>query len=218
MLKRTMATLALGATGLAGTLLACGSPSSPNPTTTTGATVSVDVYDATSTKVMTCLATMISRDAALTAGHCAAGYASWRVTSLDTPIDLAHYPSVATSALPSGSAAMRIRPAASDIEAIGTMAYDGAAAGFPHYYYASIDPTEALLMGGAMFDPSSNTIYGVASGVGSTTRNLYLSRVEMVGGWLQQMATCSDGATAESSKIGVECHTSSGSDGGRPRR
>jgi Trypsin len=258
MLKRTMATLALGATGLAGTLLACGSPSTPNPTTTTGATVSVDAYDATSTKVETCFGTMISQDAVLTAGHCAAGAASWQVTSaggevarssvaytynwlnfqsdmshpdhddvavikLDTPINLAQYPSLATSALPSGSAAMRIRPASSGgVEAIGTMAYDGSAAGFPHYYYTSIDPTEVLQTGGALFDPSSNTIYGVTSGVGTTTRNLYLSRVEMVAGWLQQMATCnggstSDGVTASSSQIVVECHTSSsGSDSGAP--
>ena len=258
MLKRTMATLALGATGLAGTLLACGSSSTPNPTTTTGATVSVNAYDATGTKVATCFGTMISQDAVLTAGHCAAGNASWQVTSaggevarssvaytdnwlnfqsdmshpdhddvavikLDTQINLAHYPSLATSALPSGSAAMRIRPASSGgVEAIGTMAYDGSAAGFPHYYYTSSDPTEVLLTGGAMFDPSSNTIYGVASGVGTTTGNLYLSRVEMVVGWLQQMATCnggstSDAVTASSSQIGVECHTSgNGSDSGAP--
>ena len=79
--REPLATLALGAAGLTGTLFACGSPPAANPATTTSATVSVDVYDAASTKVETCIGTMISRDAALTAGHCAAGYASWRVTS-----------------------------------------------------------------------------------------------------------------------------------------
>ena len=251
MLKRTIRYLALSATGLSGSLFACGSPSTANPTPTTNATVSIALYDTAGTNVGSCLGTMISQDTVVTAGHCVAGYAWWQVTTsngqlahssvgytfnwqdfqsdmshpdhddvavlkLDTQVNLAQYPSLAYSPLSSGAAAMRIRPASSGgVEAIGIMAYDGSAVGFPHYYYSSFD-SEPLVTGGAMIDPIANVIYGVTSGVGETTGNLYMSRIELVSGWLAQMATCSGGSTTgtastDSTKVVVECHTGSSS-------
>ncbi len=177
-------------------------------------------------KVASCLGTMIEADTVLTAGHCAAGFAYWQVTSatgqvahssiaytydwadfqsdlshpehndvavlkLDTQIALGQYPALATQALPAGSAAMRIRPAANGgVEGVGLVANDGASVGFPHYYYASFDAGETLQTGGALVDPTSNTIYGVVSGRGSATGNLYFARAEMLASWLAQMATC----------------------------
>ena len=135
------------------------------------------------------------------------------VLKLDTQIHLAQYPTLATSALPSGAAAMRIRPASGGgVEAVGAVTYDGAGVGFPHYYYTSIDASEAIETGGALVDPATNTIYGVVSGRGYATGNLYLSRAEMVWSWLGQMASCSAGAdtnpvTTSSSAISVECHS-----------
>ena len=84
MLKRTIGYLALslaGATGLSGSLLACGSPSSGSASGVTNATVSVELYNAAGLKVGACLGTVIAADSVLTAGHCAAGYAWWQVTS-----------------------------------------------------------------------------------------------------------------------------------------
>ena len=72
-------------------------------------------------------------------------------------------------ALASGAAAMRVRSAsAGGVEGgrRGLMSYDAASVGFPHYYYTSIEPSEALTAGGAFVDPASNTIYGVVSGRG----------------------------------------------------
>ena len=81
MLKRTIRYLALGATGLSGSLIACGSPSSANTGPITSATVSVDVYNGSGLKQGSCLGTMISPDTVLTAGHCVAGFSWWQVTS-----------------------------------------------------------------------------------------------------------------------------------------
>ena len=232
MLKRTIRYLALGATGLTGSVIACGSPSSATTGPITSATVKVDVYGSNGLKAGSCIGTAISADTILTAGHCVTGFSWWQVTSatgqvahssigytydwqnfqsdlahpnhydvatlkLDTQINLAEYPSVASTSLVSGSAAMRVRPAAAGgVEAIPAIVQDGMSFGFPDYYATDLPQGETVVTGGAVIDPTSNTIYGVTSGRGNFTGELYVSRVSPVAQWLGTMASCNATAAA----------------------
>ena len=132
------------------------------------------------------------------------------IVKLDGAMNIAAYPTLATSGLADGAAAMRIRPTATAFEAIGVRAFDGAAKGFPNYYYTTIDPTETLDTGSALIDPTTNTIYGVVSAVGNATGLLYSSRVEMVAQWLGGLEDCSAGATiasfSVSAGLSADCH------------
>jgi len=132
------------------------------------------------------------------------------IVKLDGAMNIAAYPTLATSGLADGAAAMRIRPTATAFEAIGVRAFDGAAKGFPNYYYTTIDATETLDTGSALIDPTTNTIYGVVSAVGNATGLLYSSRVEMVAQWLGGLEDCSAGATiasfSVSAGLSADCH------------
>jgi hypothetical protein len=133
------------------------------------------------------------------------------IIKLDGQMNLAAYPTLATTALPDGTAAMRVRPSASSgFEAVGVRAFDGTSKGFPNYYYTTIDATETLDTGTALIDPTTNQIYGVVSGIGQSTGVLYSSRVEMVADWLSGMEQCTAAATISAASItagiSADCH------------
>jgi hypothetical protein len=119
------------------------------------------------------------------------------VILLDRNMFVSSYPTVGRSLAQDGATLSRVRrvdptslsPA---FEAVTGPVHFGTDRGFPLAYTA--DPADfegATDTGGALIDPSSNTIYGIVSSRGLSTGVFYMSRVEYLADWVQMIADCS---------------------------
>lgn len=138
------------------------------------------------------------------------------VILLDQRINESSFPSLSSSEAPDGQTLARLRRAdgqavtAGNYEQVTEATHVGDPMGFPLAYTMDAAGFEGETdTGGALVDPGSNTIYGVVSGIGTTTGKVYVSRVDYLAGWVASIATCTP------PPIQTQCHTSSsGSSGG----
>ncbi len=138
------------------------------------------------------------------------------VILLDQPINEASFPTLSPTEALEGQALARLRRAdgqavtAGNYEQVIETTHLGDPMGFPLAYTMDAASFEGETdTGGALIDPGSNTIYGVVSGIGTTTGKVYVSRVDYLSGWIAAIATCNP------PPIQTQCHnSSSGSSGG----
>jgi hypothetical protein len=136
------------------------------------------------------------------------------------------YPSLASSVAEDGQTLARVRRVDAtsvtpgNFEQVTEPVHVGAAMGFPLAYTMDAAGFEGGTdTGGALIDPSSNTLYGVVSSRGVTSGEVYVSRVEYLASWIGAIAQCTP------PPISAQCHpvppppcdgggSSSGSSGG----
>jgi Trypsin len=133
---------------------------------------------------------------------------------LDRSMFVSKYPTLARSLTTDGTRLSRVRRvdatsvgATSPFEEVAGPVIMGNERGFPLAYVdvpsLAEDGTDT---GGALYDPDSNTVYGVVSGRGLTTGNIYVSRVDYLSDWVEAVASCDPEQT-------IQCHPT-GSSGG----
>jgi hypothetical protein len=137
------------------------------------------------------------------------------VIVLDQAIFLAQYPTLATALLTDGTRLSRVRRVDPDVidataqfEEVSAPIVLGQEKGFPLAY--GVDPSLAEVetdTGGALYDPASNTVYGVVSGKGMSTGRFYVSRVDYLADWVSQIGQCEPAPRTE------QCHPSGSSSG-----
>jgi hypothetical protein len=142
------------------------------------------------------------------------------VVLLDRPMFASSYPVLASAMVSDGATLARVRRI--DALSVDPTQFDqviepvrlGAAMGFPLSY--TMDPggfEGETDTGGPLFDPNTNTLYGVVSGRGMVTREFYVARVEYLADWISQIAQCAPPPIEE------QCHRADagvGSSGGWP--
>jgi hypothetical protein len=109
------------------------------------------------------------------------------VIYLDHPIQLAAYPTLATSKLAAGSKGARVRGTGAAFERVAATL--DTVRTFPHAYVTEIPAGETLDTGGAVLD-ERNHIVGVVSGRGLTTGKLYLARTDALASWIAPKVAC----------------------------
>jgi len=138
------------------------------------------------------------------------------VIVLDQAIFLPQYPTLATSVLTDGTRLARVRrvdpesiDATTQFEEVSAPIVVGGEKGFPLAY--GIDPSLAEVAtdtGGALYDPTTNTLYGIVSGKGLSTGRFYVSKVDYLGDWIAQIGKCSP------APLTAQCHPSGSSSSG----
>lgn len=120
------------------------------------------------------------------------------VILLDRQLFAPAYPTLSASIAEDGVPLSRVRRvdstsvAAGGYEQIVAPVHLGTAMGFPLAYTMNAADFEGDTdTGGPLIDPSTNTLYGVVSGRGTSTGTIYVSRVEYLGEWIQAAASCS---------------------------
>lgn len=235
---------------------ACSSPSVPDEVdikkATQASSVTIQMFDKSGNELGSCSGTLVSKDLVLTAGHCAAGVASWKIDSrgadtkstatravtpwkafgsnlahpdhsdvallvLQTPIELERYPSIATSPLSSGTRALHFRRSSAAAAMPGSSTIDvasGRAKGFRLNYVAKIEEGTFLDTGGAVVDPKTGKIIGVASGKGATSGLLHIARTDNFAKWITMAVSCGESGDSVSPRDYSSSSSSSGGWGG----
>lgn len=129
------------------------------------------------------------------------------VILLDRPLFVSAYPSLASSLAEDGQSLSRIRRVDStsvqpgNFEQVTAPVHLGTAVGFPLAYTMDSAGFEGGTdTGGALIDPSTNTLYGVVSSRGLTSGEVYISRIEYLSGWVGSIAQCTP------PPITAQCH------------
>ncbi len=129
------------------------------------------------------------------------------VILLDRPLFVSAYPSLASSLAEDGQTLSRIRRVdatsvqAGNYEQVSAPVHLGTAVGFPLAYTMDAAGFEGGTdTGGALIDPSTNTLYGVVSSRGLTSGEVYISRVEYLSDWVGSIAQCTP------PPITAQCH------------
>ncbi len=137
------------------------------------------------------------------------------VILLDQRINESSFPALSSTEAPDGQTLARLRRAdgqavtAGNYEQVTESTHVGDPMGFPLAYTMDAAGFEGETdTGGALIDPDSNTIYGVVSGIGTTTGKVYVSRVDYLSGWVASIAACTP------PPIQTQCHHSSSSSSG----
>jgi hypothetical protein len=112
------------------------------------------------------------------------------VVKLDSEITLPSYPSVATTTAAAGAHLVRMGLGPSGPEAMAVSVQEGTSVGFTNDYDAPFPAGEVFEGGGALLDPSSNTVYAVASSEGDTSGRLYFAKVDSLSSWVSGMMQC----------------------------
>jgi uncharacterized membrane protein YgcG len=120
------------------------------------------------------------------------------VIVLDRQIFVESYPTVANTLAPEGTTLARMRrvdateATAPAFSAVVEPVFAGAERGFSLNYWTLPAPTEqATDTGGGLIDPQTNTLYGVVSGLGTTSHNLFVARVDYLEEWIRSISECS---------------------------
>lgn len=148
------------------------------------------------------------------------------VIHLDDAIKLSSYPKLVSDTTASGAQATRVR------RGIGGFEQKDATLtkvrSVPNAWLVDGARSETVTTGGAVYD--SRGILGVVSGLGTTTGNLYVARIDRLVKWLSPKVACAGAATSvrtysepETDKSAEDCDGgttdstgSSGSSGGSP--
>lgn len=139
------------------------------------------------------------------------------VILLDRQVFVSDYPTVANALAPSGTTLARLRrddpQAASQTTFSEVLApvFPGEDKGFFLTYWTVSGSAELDVdTGGALVDPTTNTLYGVVSGRGTTSGALYVARVDYLEEWIRSISECSPPPQ------GTQCHPNqdAGDDGG----
>jgi len=138
------------------------------------------------------------------------------VILLDQAIFVSRYPSLAQTALPDDTRLSRVRrvdPSTTDattrFEEVSEPVDEGKAMGFPLAYASDAWLDEGTTdTGGAVYDPTTNEVYGVVSGKGLTTGRFYSSRVDYLVPWIAAIGECPPPPQTTQSVV-VDCEPSS---------
>ncbi len=114
------------------------------------------------------------------------------VIYLDKPIQLASYPTLATTKQTSGTEAQRVRHLGGNFDLVASKL--GTVRTFPHAYTASMPTSETVNTGGAVIN-SKGEIVGIVTGRGMQTAKLYIARVDGLAKWLSPKIVCAGGKT-----------------------
>ena len=114
------------------------------------------------------------------------------VIYLDKPIQLASYPTLATTKQTSGTEAQRVRHLGGNFDLVASKL--GTVRTFPHAYTASMPTSETVNTGGAVIN-SKGEIVGIVTGRGMQTAKLYIARVDGLAKWLSPKVVCAGGKT-----------------------
>jgi hypothetical protein len=138
------------------------------------------------------------------------------VIVLDQAIFAEQYPTLATALLTDGTRLSRVRRidsestgATTQFEEVSAPIILGQEKGFPLAY--AVDPSLSEVgtdTGGALYDPATNTVYGVVSGKGMSTGRFYVSRVDYLTEWISEIGKCDPAPPTP------QCHGSSSSSSG----
>jgi hypothetical protein len=106
------------------------------------------------------------------------------VITLKQPIKIDKYPTIATAPAKEGAFLARLRraPGATRLvdrmQAATAVARDGGELGFDDYYVVKGEKNELVDVGGGLFDPTTNTLYGIVSGRGKSSREFFVTRID----------------------------------------
>jgi hypothetical protein len=133
---------------------------------------------------------------------------------LDKNLPIASYPTITTTMAPDGQTLSRMRRAdalsttGGNYEQVTETVHLGAAMGFPYAYTMDAAYFEGLTdTGGALMD-GNGVIYGVVSGKGTTSGQVYVSSVDYLASWIANIAPCPP------PPVLAQCHPSGSSSGG----
>jgi hypothetical protein len=115
------------------------------------------------------------------------------VIYLDSPVQLANYPKLASAKAATGTQAMRVQHLGGNFALVGAKL--ATVRNFPHAYTAEMSNSETVNTGGAVIDEKGD-IVGIVTGRGMQTSKVYIARTDSLVQWLSPKVVCAGGKSA----------------------